>query len=100
MVDVQVAPASLGSHMPELNSEEEEEDEQWLEVAAQFVSLVLEDQPGARPLGGGKSPAASKLAPGAAREPPTSTAPEVAVVSVHGPLPMALCVEPCSGICR
>lgn len=78
MVDVQVAPASLGSHMPELNSEEEEEDEQWLEVAAQFVSLVLEDQPGARPLGGGKSPAASKLAPGAAREPPTSTAPEIA----------------------
>ena len=60
---------------------EEEEDEEWLreieEVAAQFVSLVLEDQLAPQPLGGGKSPAATKPAAGVGRVATASNAPEV-----------------------
>ena len=63
------------------DGEEEEEDEEWLreieEVAALFVSLVLEDQLAPQPLGGGKSPAATKPAAGVGRVATASNAPEV-----------------------
>lgn len=78
MVDVQVT-ATLDNRL--LEEDGDEDDELWLreieEVAAQFVRLVSEDQLGAQPLGGGKSPAASRLVTGQGREVPASNAPEV-----------------------
>lgn len=71
-----------------LEEEGDEDDELLLreieEVAAQFVCLVLEDQLGAQPLGSGKSPAASRLVPGAGREEAASNAPEVRASGCDG----------------
>ena len=61
MVDVQIAASMAVLENNSVLEDEEEEQEAWLreieEVAAQFVCLYLEDQLGAQPLGGGKSPA-------------------------------------------
>ena len=64
------------------DEEEEEEEEAWLkeieDVAVQFVCLVLEDELGAQPMGGGKSPApllAAAVSDG--QSPVHSRAPEV-----------------------
>ena len=84
MVEVQI-PSVVGNRLLEHTEQEEEEEEaeeirlrEIEEVAVQFVCLVLEDQPGAQPLGG-KSPA-GRLAPGAGvggQAAPSSNAPEV-----------------------
>ena len=81
MVDVQILPAIDSRPLGDAEEEEAEEAEERRlreleEVAAQFVYLVLEDQPGAQPLGG-KSPV-GRLAPGAGGQAaPSSNAPEV-----------------------
>ena len=83
MVDVQLPPAVVENRLEHGEEEEEEEDEALLkeleDVAAQFVCLILEDQPGAQPLGGeGKSPAALLVRGSSqASSSPSSNAPEV-----------------------
>ena len=90
MVDVQLAPAVIENRLEsEEDEEDEEEDEVWLreieEVAAQFVCLVLEDQPGAQPMGGeGKSPAALLTTSNSqATNNTSSNAPEVCMYTMY-----------------
>ena len=82
MVEVEIKPRALEREEGDLETEEDEE-EAWLkeieEVAVQFVCLVLEDELGAQPMGGGKSPAPSLATALSDGQPPTtaSRAPEV-----------------------
>lgn len=63
MVEVQVAPVPVAVGSDEEEEEEEERLREIEAVAEAFVCLVLEDQLGAQPMGGGKSPAALVSSP-------------------------------------
>ena len=80
MVDVQIRSA-IDNRFAEEEEEEEAEEirlRELEEVAAQFVCLVLEDQPGAQPLGG-KSPVGRLAAGAGGQAAPSSNAPEVSI---------------------
>ena len=84
MVEVQAIPVAVETSRGLEEEEEGGEEEAWLreveEVAAQFVWLYLEDQPGAQPLGGGKSPARRLASSGLEQSSSASSnAPEVSL---------------------